>query len=110
MKSRLLLREELRDYFNDRLPTDDGISYQQALQQNARFMLDNHPMSLILLREWGEGYTLFEISMRNGLHLGVVRDILKFCFEYHETPAFPALFCRIYQTVAVKANVKSFLG
>jgi hypothetical protein len=81
MKSRLLLREELRDYFNDRLPTDDGISYQQALQQNARFMLDNHPMSLILLREWGEGYTLFEISMRNGLHLGVVRDILKFCFE-----------------------------
>ena len=81
MKSRLLLREELRDYFTDRLPIDDAISYQQALQQNARFMIDNHPMSLVLLQEWGVGYTIFEISMRNQLHLGVVRDILKFCFE-----------------------------
>lgn len=81
MNSRLLLREELRDYFNDRLPTDDAISYQQALQQNARFMVDNHPMSLVLLQEWGTGYTVFEISMRNQLHLGVVCDILKFCFE-----------------------------
>lgn len=81
MKSRLLLREELRDYFTDRLPIDDAISYQQALQQNPRFMIDNHPMSLVLLQEWGVGYTIFEISMRNQLHLGVVRDILKFCFE-----------------------------
>jgi hypothetical protein len=81
MKSRLLVREELRDYFNGKLSTDEAVSYECALEQNARFMVDNHPLSLKVLQEWGEGYTLFEISMRNQLHLGVARDILKFCFE-----------------------------
>ena len=81
MKSRLLVREELRDYFNSKLPIDELISYDCAIEQNARFMVDNHPLSLKILQEWGEGYTLFEISMRNQLHLAVTRDILKFCFE-----------------------------
>jgi len=81
MKSRLLVREELRDYFNSKLPIDESLSYGCAIEQNARFMVDNHPLSLRILQEWGEGYTLFEISMRNQLHLAVTRDILIFCFE-----------------------------
>ena len=71
----------MRDYFNSKLPVDESLSYGCAIEQSARFMEDNHPRSLKILQEWGEGYTLFEISMQNQLHLSVTRDILTFCFE-----------------------------
>jgi hypothetical protein len=81
MKSRLLLREIFRDWFANRLSDEDRLNLEVAIKMNAHFLQDNHPLSLKMLQDWGEGYTLYEISHRHSTHVGVTKDVLKFAFE-----------------------------
>jgi hypothetical protein len=81
MKSRLLLREVFRDWFANRLSDEDRLNLEVVIKRNAHFLIDNHPLSLKMLQDWGEGYTLYEIGQRHDTHVGVTKDILKFAFE-----------------------------
>jgi hypothetical protein len=81
MKSRLLLREIFRDWFANRLSDEDRLNLEVTIRNNAHFLLDNHPLSLKMLQDWGEGYTLYEISQRHSTHVGVTKDVLRFSFE-----------------------------
>lgn len=81
MKSRLLLRELFRDWYQGKLDMEDSVSFGMIVEANRRFLLDNHPLTLILLDEWASGYTLYEMSEKHSLHVGVTKNILKFAFE-----------------------------
>ncbi len=81
MKSRLLLRETLRDLLANKLPIEDRVAIEMTVQANAHFMLDNHPNSIVILQQWSEGYSPMEIASMHKMHNGVVKDILRFCFE-----------------------------
>lgn len=80
-KSRLLLREVFRDWYQGKLPVDDAVVLAMAVNDNRHFLLDNHPKALVLLDEWSQGYTLNEIAYRHELHPVVVKNVLRFCFE-----------------------------
>jgi hypothetical protein len=52
-----------------------------VVEANKHFLIDNHPLTLIILDDWSSGYTLYEIAERHELHIGVTKNILKFAFE-----------------------------
>lgn len=81
MKSRLLLRELFRDWYQGRLPVEDRVSLAMIVEANQHFLLDNHPATLGILHMWASGYTLYEIAESQSLHVGVTKNILKFAFE-----------------------------
>lgn len=80
-KSRLLLREVFRDWYQGKLPVDDAVVLQMAVKENRHFLLDNHPKALVLLDDWSKGYTLNELSLMHELHPAVVKNVLRFSFE-----------------------------
>lgn len=81
MKSRLLLRETLRDLLANKLSVEDRVAIEMTVQANAHFLLDNHPNSITILQQWSEGYSPTEIALMHRMHNGVVKDILRFAFE-----------------------------
>ena len=81
MEVRLLTRELLRDFGNDRVDLDLSIVFKEQINRNARFICDHHPKGLEFLIQWCEGYSLPEIARMHRIHNDIVKSSLQFSFE-----------------------------